>query len=121
MRVQSDRAVRNVRYERRARSGRKGATVDAEPRDYQDVIDQALQLVYSHHLRFVSQLYPDRTACQELELFQLRQGQLGQDLHRLSMLARGQTREPKERVLTAIDSVVQLLFWPVAAEDYTVP
>ena len=50
MRVQSDRAVRNVRYERRARSGRKGATVDAEPRDYQDVIDQALQLTNGNRL-----------------------------------------------------------------------
>jgi len=93
--------------------------LDAEPRDYQDVIDQALQLVYSHHHRLVSQLYP--AAFKPLSLDQLRQGPLGQDLERLATLARGQIREPKERVLSAIESVVQLLFWPAAADDYSVP
>ena len=93
--------------------------MEAEPRDYQDVIDQALQLVYSHHHRLVSQLYP--AAFKPLSLEQLRQGPLGQDLERLAALARGQIREPKERVLSAIESVVQLLFWPAAADDYTVP
>ncbi|HLU35732.1 MAG TPA: excisionase family DNA-binding protein, partial [Thermomicrobiales bacterium] len=42
-------------------------------------------------------------------------------LLRLARLAGGQIREPKEQVLDAIDSVLQLLFWPAAAEDYTVP
>lgn len=93
--------------------------MEAEPRDYQDVIDQALQLVYSHHHRLVSQLYP--AAFKPLSLEQLRQGPLGQDLQRLATLARGQIREPKERVLSAIESVVQLLFWPAAADDYSVP
>ena len=32
--------------------------METEPREYQDVIDQALQLVYSHHHRLVSQLFP---------------------------------------------------------------
>jgi hypothetical protein len=36
-------------------------------------------------------------------------------------LARGQTREDQATVMEAINSVVQLLFWPVAAEDYSVP
>ncbi len=93
--------------------------MEAEPRDYEDVMDNALQLVYSHHHRLISQLYP--AAFQPLTLEQLRHGPLGQDLERLSLLARGQTREPKERVLAAIESVVQLLFWPAAADDYTVP
>jgi excisionase family DNA binding protein len=97
----------------------KGAIVEAEPRDYQDVIDQALQLVYSHHHRLISRLNP--SSFEALGIDQLRSGPLGQDLNRLSMLARGQIREPKERVLTAIDSVVQLLFWPAAADDYMVP
>ena len=91
----------------------------AEHRDYQDVVDQALQLVYSHHHRLVSQLYP--AAFQPLTLEQLRRGPLGQDLQRLAALARGRAREPKERVLSAIEAVVQLLFWPAAADDYTVP
>ena len=93
--------------------------MEAEHRDYQDVVDQALQLVYSHHHRLVSQLFP--AAFQPLSLDQLRGGPLGQDLQRLGALARGQVREPKERVLAAIESVVQLLFWPAAADDYTVP
>lgn len=93
--------------------------MDNEPREYQDVIDQALQLVYSHHHRLVSRLCP--TAFQPLSLDQLRGGPLGDDLRRLGLLAKGQVREPKERVLTAIDSVLQLLFWPAAAEDYSVP
>ncbi|GIW03619.1 MAG: excisionase [Chloroflexota bacterium] len=87
--------------------------------DYQEVIDQALQLVYSHHHRLINQLYP--AAFQPLTLDQLRSGPLGKDLQRLAMLAKGQIREPKEQVLNAIESIVQLLFWPAAADDYTVP
>jgi len=82
-------------------------------------VDQALQLVYSHHHRLISQLHPP--AFSPLSLDQLRQGPLGRDLLRLASLARGETREPKEGVLAAIDSVVQLLFWPAAADDYSVP
>ena len=93
--------------------------METEPREYQDVIDQALQLVYSHHHRLVSQLFP--AAFQSLSMEQLRTGPLGRDLGRLAALARGQARESKEHVLQAIDSVVQLLFWPAAADDYTVP
>lgn len=93
--------------------------METEPRDYQDVIDQALQLVYSHHHRLVSQLFP--TAFQSLSMEQLRTGPLGRDLQRLATLARGQSREAKDQVLQAIDSVVQLLFWPAAADDYSVP
>ena len=64
--------------------------MEAEPRDYQDVIDQALQLVYSHHHRLISRLYP--TAFDSLSIEKLRTGPLGQDLHRLAMLAKGQIR-----------------------------
>ena len=93
--------------------------MEAEQPDYQDVVDQALQLVYSHHHRLISQLHP--AAFSALTLEQLRLGPLGQDLQRLASLARGEIREPKERVLEAIESVVQLLFWPAAADDYSVP
>jgi excisionase family DNA binding protein len=93
--------------------------VDTDAREYQDVIDQALQFVYSHHHRLIHQLYPG--AFSPLSLDQLRSGPLGQDLSRLALIARGQVREPKDLVLTAIDSIVQLLFWPAAADDYTVP
>ena len=93
--------------------------MESEPRDYQEVMDNALQLVYSQHHRMVSQLAPE--AFQPLTLDQLRNGPLGQDLLRLARLARGQVRESKDRVLEAIDSVLQLLFWPAAADDYSVP
>lgn len=93
--------------------------MESEPRDYQEVMDNALQLVYSHHHRLVTQLYPE--SFQPLTLDQLRSGPLGQDLRRLARLARGQSRESKELVLEAIDSVLQLLFWPAAADDYSVP
>jgi excisionase family DNA binding protein len=82
-------------------------------------MDNALQLVYSQHHRMVSQLAPE--AFQPLTLDQLRNGPLGQDLLRLARLAKGQVRESKDRVLEAIDSVLQLLFWPAAADDYSVP
>jgi excisionase family DNA binding protein len=82
-------------------------------------MDNALQLVYSQHHRMVSQLYPETFSA--LTLDQLRSGPLGQDLLRLARLARGQVRESKERVLEAIESVLQLLFWPAAADDYLVP
>lgn len=87
--------------------------------DYQAAIDDALQLVYSQHHRLIGQLHPD--SFRELTLDDLRQGPLGRDLQRLASLARGQAREQKDLVLTAIDSILQVLFWPAAAEDYTVP
>jgi excisionase family DNA binding protein len=87
--------------------------------DYQAVIDDALRLVYSHHSRLMRQLYPQ--AFGELTMDQLRSGPLGRDLKRLAALAQGQTREDKEHVVRAIESVLQLLFWPAAADDYSVP
>ena len=87
--------------------------------DYQAAIDDALQLVYSQHHRLIGQLHLD--SFRELSLDELRQGPLGQDLQRLSTLARGQAREQKGLVLSAIDAILQVLFWPAAAEDYTVP
>lgn len=88
--------------------------------DYQAAIDDALQLVYSQHHRLIMQLHPD--TFRELTIGELREGPLGRDLQRLSALARGEVREPtKELVLSAIDSVLQVLFWPAAADDYMVP
>ena len=97
----------------------KGSGVEAEPRDYQDVIDQALELVYSQHHRLVNQLAP--AAFQPITMADLRCGPFGQDLQQLAALANRQTRESKDNVLQAIESVLQLLFWPAAADDYSVP
>lgn len=90
-----------------------------QPHEYEHVIDHSLQLVYSHQHRLTSQLFPE--AVQRPTLDQLRNGPLGKDLWRLGRLARGHSRESKESVLLAIESVLQLLFWPAAADDYTVP
>jgi hypothetical protein len=83
--------------------------------DYGAAIDDALQLVYSQHHRLIGQLHPD--SFRELTLDELREGPLGRDLQRLAALARGEVREQKDLVLSAIDSVFQVLFWPAAAED----
>lgn len=87
--------------------------------DFQAAIDDALQLVYSQHHRLISQLHPG--SFRELTLVELREGPLGRDLQRLAALARDEIREPKDLVLSAIDSVLQILFWPAAADDYMVP
>ncbi len=93
--------------------------MDADRVNYQDAIDDALRLVYTHHHRLMSRLYP--AGVQALSIEQLREGPLGRDLARLAALARGEIREAKDRVLEAIDSVLQILFWPPGSEDYTVP
>lgn len=93
--------------------------MDAHSPNYQAVIDQALDLMYSHHHRLAKQLAPQTFV--ELTIEDLRSGPLGRDLQKLADLARGVSREQKDHVLRAIESVVQLLFWPAAADEYTVP
>lgn len=88
-------------------------------KEYQAIIDEALQLVYSQHYRIISRLYP--AAMTRIGLEQLREGPLGEDLSRLAQIATGTLRAGREEVLGAIDSVLQLLFWPVGAESFTVP
>ncbi len=94
-------------------------SVSQVPDDYRSVIDEALQLVYSQHYRIISRLYPSAMA--RITLEQLREGPLGEDLSRLARIASGAERAGRDEVLGAIDSVLQLLFWPVGAETYTVP
>jgi excisionase family DNA binding protein len=93
--------------------------VEGERTDYQDVIDEALRVVYSHHHRMVTKLFPD--AARPMNMDALRSGPLGSDLGRLAQLARGEARESKDTVLEAIESILQILFWPPMAEDYSVP
>lgn len=99
-------------------AGREGADVD-DAKNYQETIDKWLRVVYSNHHRLLSHLYPE--ANRPLTIEQLRSGPLGTDLARLSDLARGELREAKDHVLEAIDSVLQILFWPPGSEDYSVP
>ena len=100
---------------------RKVRVVDVDKASFQDTIDAALRLVYTQHHRLMSRLYPEAIKPLTLTIEQLRGGPLGRDLSRLAAIARGELREPRDRVLEAIDSVLQILFWPPAADDYTVP
>lgn len=97
----------------------EGAGVEVERIDFQTTVDEALRIVYSHHHRLVTRLFPD--AERPLNIEALRSGPLGRDLGRLAALARGEIREARDTVLERIDSVLQLLFWPPMADDYTVP
>lgn len=84
-----------------------------------EVIDQTLQLIYSYQYRTISSLAP--AAFVPLTMDQLRSGPIGRTLLRLALIAQGTVREPKSSVLTIVESLVQLLFWPAAGDDYTVP
>ena len=83
------------------------------------VIDQTLQLVASETYRLDSRLRPGMITLPTLA--HLRAGPLGRDLARLAAVASGQVREPSGQVVAAIDAVLQVLFWPAGADDYTVP
>jgi hypothetical protein len=85
----------------------------------QAAIDQALQLVYAENRRLSGLL--GLVATVTPSLVDLRQSPLGVDLQRLAGYGLGTTDEQPEDVLTAIESTLQVLFWPTAATDYTVP
>lgn len=85
---------------------------------YSEVIDEVLRIVYAHTHRFELKLFGDD---RPLNLEALRAGPLGRDLRKLAALARGDVREEREIVLERIETVLQLLFWPPMADDYTVP
>lgn len=85
----------------------------------QNTIDEALKVLYAYHHRLISRVFPD--AERPLHLDELRAGPLGQDLVVLDALARGARHESKAQVITRIDKLLQLLFWPPLADDYQVP
>ncbi len=91
---------------------------EAVPTD-QAIIDQALQVIYSQCYRLASRLAPD--ALRPLTMAELRNSPIGQDLVRLVEVARGLRQEPANDVLTAIQSILDTLFWPTATEEYVVP
>jgi excisionase family DNA binding protein len=96
--------------------GAEHAAVDVRDRL---AIDKALLQAYRMHRLLVSRLAanPD----EELPLEELRNGPLGRDLQHLAAYAQGLVFEDSRLVRSAIDSVLQILFWPTAADDYTVP
>ena len=90
----------------------------AELRD-QRAIEKALLRVYHLDRRLLEHLDPD--SFRELTLEELRDGPLGRDLQHLAAYANGQVYEDSRLVLSAVEAVLQVLFWPAAAKDYTVP
>ena len=91
---------------------------EVDPAD-QSVLDQALQLVYSEQHRLATRLALQPSSPPTVR--ELRRSLLGRDLTRLALVARGRAREPRDRVLAAVEDVLQMLFWPTAAEDCAVP
>jgi hypothetical protein len=85
----------------------------------QMVTDQTLQIVYAEFCRLAERIGQGAGGLRSIA--ELRAGPLGKDLARLAQVAAGQVREPEETVLAAVDSVVELLFWPAAADEFTVP
>jgi hypothetical protein len=82
-------------------------------------IDQALQLVYTENRRMADLLGLGLAFTPRLA--DLRESSLGVDLRRLAAYGLGETNEAPDDVLTAVESTLQVLFWPTAATDYEVP
>ena len=86
---------------------------------HQPAIDQALSVLDLDRQRLADRLGIPGATLPSSE--QLRAGPLGQDLRRLALVADGRIREPAERVLSAIASVLGLLFWPAGGDEVAVP
>jgi hypothetical protein len=85
----------------------------------QSIIDQTLRLVRSDVTRLESRLCPETQSVPTLA--ELRAGPLGRDLVRLASVAEGRITLPRDEVFAAVEAVLQLLFWPAGADEYTVP
>lgn len=86
---------------------------------FQETIDTTLRLVYSQLNRYHVKLFgkaPDAVSVEGL-----RDGPLGQDLYHLARLARGEEQANQEEVFRAVNSVLELLFWPAGEDQYQVP
>ncbi len=91
----------------------------AETSPFQDTIDKTLRLVYSQMHRYHVKLFgkaPDAVSVEGL-----RDGPLGRDLYHLGRLARGEEQANQEDVFRAVNSVLELLFWPAGEDQYQVP
>jgi hypothetical protein len=91
----------------------------AMPPTEQAAIDQALELVYAEQQRLTHLLGLRGTRAPTRA--ELRGSLLGEDLRRLARYGLGETHEEPDNVLTAVESTLQVLFWPTAANDYAVP
>lgn len=90
-----------------------------EASPFQDTIDKTVRLVYSQMHRYHVKLFgkaPDAVSVEGL-----REGPLGRDLYRLGRLARGEEQANQDDVFRAVNSVLELLFWPAGEDQYQVP
>ena len=91
----------------------------AETSPFQETIDKTLRLVYSQMHRYHVKLFgkaPDAVSVEGL-----REGPLGRDLYHLGRLARGEEQANQDDVFRAVNSVLELLFWPAGEDQYQVP
>lgn len=86
---------------------------------YHCATDKALLQVDAMRRRLYSQLVNGDAP--DLSLEELRGGPLGQELERLVAYVEGQTHGDDRRIRVAVETVLQVLFWPTATSDYTVP
>ncbi|MDQ2783818.1 MAG: excisionase family DNA-binding protein [Chloroflexota bacterium] len=91
----------------------------ADTSPFQETIDKTVRLVYSQMHRYHVKLFgkaPDAVSVEGL-----RDGPLGQDLSHLGRLARGEEQANQDEVFRAVNSVLELLFWPAGEDQYQVP
>jgi excisionase family DNA binding protein len=98
---------------------RPGAIEVSDDQRYREAIDTTLLKVYRHDRRLLDLVDPG--GARELTLEELREGPLGRDLRLLADYAQRHVYADRRLVPLAVDSVLQVLFWPVAADDYVVP
>ena len=91
----------------------------ADTSPFQETIDKTLRLVYSQMHRYHLKLFGK--APEAVSVDGLREGPLGRDLYRLGRLARGEEQADQEEVFRAVNSVLELLFWPAGEDQYQVP
>ncbi len=85
----------------------------------QRAIDQMLSRLYKEWRNLSACLCSAISV--KLDREQLRNGPVGRDLFRLAAITRGKVTGNPEEVMTAVESVLQLLFWPAGARSYSVP
>lgn len=83
------------------------------------VIGQVLALLAGESRRIAA--YLTGSAGPRVDVTALRTGPAGRDLARLGAIARGEATGEPDRVEEAVESILQLLFWPAGARDYEVP
>lgn len=92
---------------------------EQEVNPFQEIIDKTLRLVYSQEYRYFLKMFgrsPEGPSVDDL-----RHGPLGRDLAWLARIAVDKEDAPATDVYRAVNSVLELLFWPAGEDMYEVP